>query len=305
MGYSSSIEIHGFLHDDKDELFEWEKNELAQYRVNHSKDCCVLTHANSDYSAQVHAYPRRSASNLPMIQPNDRDAFVSTYHIINGPIPASYAVDDLSHKRDRYKVKTVETIGDKTYKVLCVDPKATTTTIKSAFGTNIEQVLNVSPFRTDMQKTEVEVFEVMASTEVGSRRIRHAEALFKDNGNEPRLSVTIFETPIGITPLEKLIFYVMSRRYLPAKKKMLFQRKVITAMIIREIIRAPINSLMILRDKIYAKDISYELKKRNPELNLWLELGPKALASLGLDILAAWQESMEIARMQFSELVVV
>jgi hypothetical protein len=230
---------------------------------------------------------------------------VSTYHIVDGPIPASYAVSDLSHKRERYKVKTVEMIGDKIYKVLCIDPKATTTTIKSAFGTNIDQVLNVSPFRTDMQKKETEIFEVMASTEVGSRRIRHAEALFKDNGNEPRLSVVVFETPIGIGPLEKLIFYAMSRKYLPGKKRALFQKKVVTAMIVREIIRVPIYNLMVLEDRIYAKDVSYELKKRTPELDPWLELGPKALASLGLDILAAWQESMEIARMQLSELVVV
>jgi hypothetical protein len=169
--------------------------------------------------------------------------------------------------------------------------------MRNAFGRNFDQVLNVSPLRPDPRDREREVFEVLACTKVGFKRVRNAAEQFEANGNNPKLYVVRFETPIGLDPVEKLYVFLISKAFLPQKKGQ-FQNTIETIMIVRRELQMSITQMTMLGDKTFARNISFELQGKGQEI------GVKRLLTIGYNVVNVTHLIPELVSMQSSALMV-
>lgn len=290
--------IYKFVHEEvSGSNLAWERNELARYNLSHPKEECCFTYGNTSYPATFYAFPRRFVEHLPKLYQDMKGVFTSPLVIMEGRISSACISKDLKRKRRKFKLRIIKPIDDRSFEVVGVNCRATASAMRSAFGSNPAQVLNVSPVRPDPKDREREVLEVLASTEIGFNRIRQAEELFEENDNEPKLSVIPFETPLGLDPLEKLCVYLISKKYLPEKKR-LYQKRVVTIMTIRRELSISVFGMTILGDKSFARVIAAELQLKG------YVVGHKFLQSIGRDIETVVQISPEMVKMQSSRMVV-
>ncbi len=295
----SRSDLRGFIHGKSKFLdLEWEKQQIIQYVLAHPQKICYFTFSNGSCpDASFAGFPDRFIYDIPKLQQDNKVAFTARIESSGSNKGAKQAVHELKKRKEKYRLKDVQLLNDQSFYVLGIDKKAVASSINTAFGSDPSHIIICSSIFSDSKDPDLEVFEAMPLTEVGQKRAKGANQLFKENNNSPVLAQVVLEMPEGFSAAEKVWVRQIARQL--AEKKAMFQKTMEILTLLKKELKMEMVDSPRLKNSTLAENVSRLL------IQSGYDIGAGALQGVASQVANAINSSTKILQMQSAKQVFI